>query len=82
MVSYCELPISNFAITLRQARAKYGQQAVYATLHGRKSEDGLGGIKNNRNAHGDEHCDWLLVSKGLELRGKVELDVLEVLLGH
>ena len=46
------------------------------------SEDGLGGIKNNRNAHGDEHCDWLLVSKGLELRGKVELDVLKVLLGH
>ena len=81
MVSYCELPISNFAITLRQVRAKWPAGCV-CHPHGRKSEDGLGGIKNNRNAHGDEHCDWLLVSKGLELAGEVELDVLEVLLGH
>lgn len=82
MASYCELPISNFAIILRQVRAKYGQQAMYATIMAGRVMMGFGGIKNNRNAHGDEHCDWLLVSKGLELRGKVELDVLKVLLGH
>lgn len=42
MVSYCELPISNFAITLRQVRAKYGQQAVYATIMAGSVKMGLG----------------------------------------
>lgn len=82
MVSYCELPISNFAITLRLVRAEYGRQAVHDTIMAGRVKMGLGEIKNNRNAHGDEHCDWLSVSKGLELRCKVELDVLKVLLGH
>lgn len=41
MVSYCELPISNFAITLRQVRAKYGQQAVYATIMAGRVKMGL-----------------------------------------
>lgn len=42
MVSYCELLISNFAITLRQVRAKYGQQAVYATIMAGRVKMGLG----------------------------------------
>lgn len=42
MVSYCELPISNFAITLRQVWAKYGQQAVYATIMAGRVKMGLG----------------------------------------
>ena len=45
MVSYCELPISNFAITLRQVRAKYGQQAVYATIMAGRVKMGLGEYK-------------------------------------
>lgn len=42
MVSYCELPISNFAITLRQVWVKYGQQAVYATIMAGRVKMGLG----------------------------------------
>lgn len=42
MVSYSELPISNFAVTLRQVWAKYGQQAVYATIMVGRVKMGLG----------------------------------------
>lgn len=42
MVSYCELPISNFAIALRQVRAKYGQQAVHDTIMAGRVKMGLG----------------------------------------
>lgn len=42
MVSYCELPISNFAITLRLVRVEYGRQAVYATIMAGRVKMGLG----------------------------------------
>lgn len=42
MVSYCELSIFNFAITLRLVRAKYGQQAVHATIMAGRVKMGLG----------------------------------------
>jgi len=42
MVSYCELPISNFAITLRQVRAEYGRLTVYATIMAGRVKMGLG----------------------------------------
>ena len=42
MVSYCELPISNFAIILRQIKVEYGLQAVYATTMAGRVKMGLG----------------------------------------
>lgn len=42
MVSYCELPISNFAITLRLVRAVYSRQAVHATIMAGRVKMGLG----------------------------------------
>ena len=42
MVSYCELPISNFAITLRLVRSGYGQQALHATIMAGRVKMGVG----------------------------------------
>ena len=42
MVSYCELPISNFAITLRLVKVEYGQQAVHDTIMAGRGKMSLG----------------------------------------
>lgn len=42
MVSYCELPISYFAITLRLVKVEYGQQAVHDTIMAGRGKMGLG----------------------------------------
>lgn len=42
IVSYCELPISNFAITLRLVKVEYGRQAVHDTIMAGRVKMGLG----------------------------------------